>query len=111
MDRASLQARIIELAQAAYETSEPIDVDTDLVALAQRVDPEVLEHLLDALQREFRLAWPEIADAAGKPRTAQLFVEAPLTVTQLADIIEFGAWPQSWVREGKFLRRLFEPWA
>lgn len=77
---------------------------TDLVSIADQIgDVERLEWVFEDLQKAFDLRWPEIVDASGCLRRAQLFVPETLTVTELASVADAGAWPISWTRPGKTL--------
>lgn len=77
---------------------------TDLISIANQTgDVERIDWVLADLQKAFNLRWPEIIDASGCPRRAQLFVPEALTLTELVAIVDEGAWPISWTRPGKSL--------
>ncbi|MGE0739716.1 MAG: hypothetical protein AB7O98_00110 [Hyphomonadaceae bacterium] len=77
--------------------------DADLVVLTL-TNPAQLQRVLEGIQKDRDLKWPTVADAAGKQQPAQLFIGDSLTVSQLCEIVQSGAWPQSWTRPGLILR-------
>jgi hypothetical protein len=76
--------------------------NTDLSSIAQQTDGECLEGLIEELERAFSMRKPAITDKSGRRRVPQLFIPDRLTVTELADILDSGEWPESWTRPGKF---------
>lgn len=79
---------------------------TDLIAVSQQRDLEYLEWAIEKLEDEFEMTCPEIPDDKGRMRRAQIFLPDPLTVSELVDIVQSGAWPEAWTREGEWLRDL-----
>ena len=77
---------------------------TDLSSIAQQTDGERLEWLIEDLDEAFSMGKPAITDEGGRRRVPQHFIPDRLTVTELADMLDSGAWPQSWTRPGKFYR-------
>jgi hypothetical protein len=81
---------------------------TDIISEASRRDPEIVEWILDAVDRRFSMTWPQIEDSKGRLRRAVLTVQTSLTVRELADIVHAGAWPTEWTRQGQVLNRFWE---
>ena len=102
--------RVIALAERAFDLDGFVfGPHTDLVSIAMQTDPEALEGLLAMLEREFDIQAPQILSESGKVRRAQLFVDEALTVSQLAEIVATGSWPERWTRSGKTMLPLFYP--
>jgi len=78
-------------------------IDLDLVALAG-VNPVLIQRVLEGIHKDRKMKWPTVPDADGRQQPAQLFIGDALTVGQLCDIVQSGAWPQSWTRPGKYLQ-------
>ena len=95
---------VIECVARAFELDDfTYGPNTDLVFVSGQFDPERLEWAIEALHCRRPLQWPVAADDKGRPRRAQLFVPAKLTVNELCAIVDSGEWPTSWTRPGKFL--------
>lgn len=78
--------------------------DTDVVSIADQLgDPELVEWIVEDVQRKFSLEWPKVPDKRGRLRRGQLFIAAQLTVSELAAIVDAGRWPDQWTRPGCYL--------
>ena len=94
---------VVEGARAYFEVNVAFEADTDLSAIAQATDGELLEDLIWDLDREFAMTTPKVVDAKGRSRVPQLLLPEHLTVTQLAEILDGGVWPESWILPGRFV--------
>lgn len=77
--------------------------DADIILAAKNWDPEIVETILDNVDRRFNVTWPQIADSKGRMRRAKMVLPQSLTVRELADIVGAGAWPTEWTRPGQVL--------
>jgi hypothetical protein len=71
--------------------------DTNLAFIAGQTDGECLEDLIRDLDQKFAMRTPSIIDKHGRTRVSQLRLPDILTVTQLAEILDSGAWPEAWI--------------
>jgi hypothetical protein len=93
---------VVAGAKRGFELGEFVfGPNTDLVLIAQQTDGEYLEALMEDLDRAFSMKMPALTDERGRRRAPQLFIPDRLTVTELADILDSGEWPESWTRPGK----------
>ena len=98
-----------EIVVGCFEMDEFVfGPDTDIIFVAKDRDPEIVEWVLDAVDRRFSLTWPRIEDSRGKTRRAKLVVQSSLTVRELADIVHAGSWPLEWTRPGQVLSPFWE---
>lgn len=77
--------------------------ELNLVVLAGD-NPSLVERVLEGIHKDRSMRWPTVADADGRQQPAQLFIGEVLTVGQLCDIVQSGAWPQAWTRPGRYLQ-------
>ncbi|HET9229788.1 MAG TPA: hypothetical protein VFO00_00780 [Vitreimonas sp.] len=74
--------------------------DTNLMSIAGQTDGECLEDLIRDLDRQFAMRTPPVVDKHGRTHVPQLRLPDVLTVTQLAEILDCGAWPEAWIWPG-----------
>lgn len=94
---------VVARARALCECDVAFEPSTNLMAAAPDADPEWLEDLIGDLDKTFAMKTPRVTDKNGRQRKPQLGIPETLTVTQLADILDSGAWPDSWILPGRFL--------
>lgn len=76
--------------------------DTNLMSIAGETDREYMEDLIRDLDRQFAMRTPPVVDKHGRTRVPQLQLPDVLTVTQLAEILDCGAWPEAWIWPGHY---------
>lgn len=70
---------------------------TNLTSIAGQTDGEVLEELIRDLDQQFAMRTPSVVDKHGRTRVPQLQLPEVLTITQLAEILDTGVWPEAWI--------------
>jgi len=78
--------------------------NTNLSSIANQTDAEFLEWLIEDLGETFAMRTPKAVDKNGRTRVPQLLIPDVLTVTQLAEILDSGAWPDAWIWPDHYVR-------
>jgi hypothetical protein len=77
---------------------------TNLNSIAGQTDGECLEELIRDLDQKFAMRTPSVVDKHGRTRVPQLQLPDVLTITQLAEILDTGAWPEAWISPAHYYR-------
>ena len=96
---------MLEAAQRHFELENFVfGPQTNLSSIANQTDGEALEWLIEDMHQRFNMRWPNARDASGRERKLQLKIPDVLTVTDLAEVLDSGAWPENWTsRIGPYL--------
>ena len=78
--------------------------NTNLNSIAGQTDAENLEALIADLSGSFAMRTPAVVDKRGRTRVPQMRLPDVLTMTQLAEVLDTGAWPDSWIWPDHYFR-------
>lgn len=105
MPSARAYGAVVEGAKRRFELGDfAFGPNTDLSSIARQTDDERLEWLIEDLTEQFSMRTPSVVDQRGRVRVPQLSIPSELTVTDLANILDAGMWPESWISPGQFYR-------